>query len=160
MNIRYQVGKYDQDPLNFKLNESKFDIFVSVLQDPLLQIQKVPFGGPVRGSYEATTRCQPLKAYPQKARKKRTITGKDPLGPEDREGRVLIEEESRERERERERERGTTLESRLSGSAPRSQAAGCLIRLQLPCTPPAGTGGDPWSSPPGERYEQIRDGVQ
>ena len=74
------------------------------LQDPLHQVQKVPFGGPVRGSYQVTTRCQPLIAYPQKAKRKMTIVERDPPGPEDREGRVLTEGGRRKRERERERE--------------------------------------------------------
>ena len=63
-----------------------------------------------------------------------------------------------ERDRRRERGRGTTLESRdCPDGAPRSQAAGCLVRLQLPCTPHTKSGEDLSPSPPGDGHEQIRD---
>ena len=65
---------------------------------------------------------------------------------------------TRRTKRERERGRGTTLESHdCPDTAPRSQAASCLVRLQLPCTPRARSGEDLSPSPPGDGHEKIRD---
>ena len=44
--------------------------------------------------------------------------------------------------------------------APRSQAAGCLIRLQLPLNPATRAGGGLRPPPPGERNEKVRDVTQ
>ena len=47
----------------------------------------------------------------------------------------------------------------LSG-APRPQAAGCLVRLQLPPSPSTRAGGGQRPPPPGEGNEKIRDDTQ
>ena len=44
--------------------------------------------------------------------------------------------------------------------APRSQAAGCLIRLQLPPSPSTRAGGAQRPPPPGERNEKVREVTQ
>ena len=44
--------------------------------------------------------------------------------------------------------------------APRSQAAGCLIRPQLPPIPSTRAGGGQWPPPPGEGNEKVRDVTQ
>ena len=64
--------------------------------------------------------------------------------------------EKRENEREGPRLRVTTVQF----GAPRPQAAGCLIRLQLPPSPSTRARGGQRPPPPGERNEQIRDNTQ
>ena len=62
----------------------------------------------------------------------------------------------REREREGPRMRVTTVRF----GAPRSQAAGCIIRLQLPPGPSTRAGGGQRAPPPGEGNEKVRDVTQ
>ena len=48
----------------------------------------------------------------------------------------------------------------VRSGAPRSRAAGCLVRLQLPQSPSTRAGGGRRPPPPGEGNEQIRDTTQ
>ena len=57
-NIKYQVVKYDQDPLNFKLNELKFGLFVLSFKIRFFKFGKspsvAPYAGHIRLQRDAT----------------------------------------------------------------------------------------------------------
>ena len=52
MNNEYKVGKYDQDPLNFKLNELNFKIhFIKFRNSP----SGAPYAGHIRLQQDASS---------------------------------------------------------------------------------------------------------
>ena len=49
VNTEYKVGKYDQDSLNFKLNELKFNIHILSFKIHFIKFRKSPSGAPYAG---------------------------------------------------------------------------------------------------------------